>query len=55
MTEPDNFDLRLHDAARDKVAELLRLFPEIRTDAGKLDVDRLKLALGETVDVGKER
>jgi len=55
MTEPDNFDLRSHDAAGDKIVELLRLFPEIRTEGGKLDFDRLKLALGETVDVGKER
>jgi adenine-specific DNA-methyltransferase len=53
--QPDNFDLRSHDAAGDKIAELLRLFPEIRTEGGKLDFDRLKLALGETVDVGKER
>ena len=55
LNEPDNFDLRSHDAAGDKIAELLRLFPEIRTEGGKLDFDRLKLALGETVDVGKER
>ena len=53
--QPDNFELRSHDAAGDKIAELLRLFPEIRTEGGKLDFDRLKLALGETVDVGKER
>ena len=33
----------------------MRLFPEVRTEGGKLDFDRLKLALGETVDVGKER
>jgi adenine-specific DNA-methyltransferase len=55
MTEPEEFDLRSHDTAGDKIAELLRLFPEIRTEAGKLDFDRLKLALGETVDIGKER
>jgi adenine-specific DNA-methyltransferase len=55
MTDPDHFDLRSHDAAGDKIAELLRLFPEIRTEGGKLDVDRLKLALGENVDIGKER
>ena len=53
--QPDNFDLCSHDAAGDKIAELLRLFPEIRTEGGKLDFNRLKLALGETVDVGKER
>ena len=54
-TEPETFDLRSHDVAADKIAELLRLFPEIRTEGGKLDFDRLKLALGEAVDVGKER
>ena len=56
MTElPQKLDLRSHDIAEDKRQELLRLFPEIRTESEKLDFDRLKLALGETVDVGKER
>lgn len=54
-SEPEKLDLRSHDIAADKREELLRLFPEARTDGGKLDFDRLKLALGETVDVGKER
>ncbi len=52
---PERFDLRSHDIAADKIAELLRLFPETRTEDGKIDFDRLRLALGETVDVGKER
>ncbi|MCE7972471.1 MAG: site-specific DNA-methyltransferase [Leptolyngbya sp. PLA2] len=55
MTEPEKLDLRSHDIAADRMAELLRLFPEIRTESGKLDFERLKLALGEAVDVGKER
>lgn len=55
MTEIEKLDLRSHDVAADRIAELLRLFPEIRTEGGKLDFDRLKLALGEAVDVGKER
>jgi len=55
MTEPKKLDLRSHDVGEDKQAELLRLFPEIRTEGGKLDFERLKLALGEVVDVGKER
>lgn len=55
MDEPEKLDLRSHDTSEDKKQELLRLFPEIRTEAGKIDLDRLKLALGETVDVGKER
>ncbi|MBI4518659.1 MAG: site-specific DNA-methyltransferase [Deltaproteobacteria bacterium] len=53
--EPEHLDLRSHDLAEDKKQELLRLFPEIRTEDGKIDFDRLKLALGETVDAGKER
>jgi adenine-specific DNA-methyltransferase len=51
----EKLDLRSHDIAADKTAELLRLFPEIRTEGGKLDLDRLKLTLGEAVDVGRER
>lgn len=55
VTEPEKLDLRSHDMAGDKQAELLRLFPEIRTEGGKLDFERLKLALGEAVEVGRER
>ncbi|MGV8073428.1 MAG: site-specific DNA-methyltransferase [Syntrophobacteraceae bacterium] len=55
MDEPEKFDLRSHDIADDKKEELLRLFPETRTEGGKIDFERLKLALGETVDVRKER
>lgn len=53
--EPEKLDLRSHDIAEDKRQALLRLFPEIRTEGGNLDFERLKLALGESVDVGKER
>src|ERR1700675_2533833 len=53
--QTEKFDLRSHDVAEDKRQELLLLFPEIRTEGDKLDFDRLKLALGESVDVGKER
>ncbi|MEK7764147.1 MAG: site-specific DNA-methyltransferase [Nitrospirota bacterium] len=53
--EPEKLDLHSHDIAEDKRQELLRLFPEIRTEGGKLDFERLKFALGESVDVGKER
>ena len=53
--ETDKLDLRSHDIAEDKKQELLRLFPEILTEGGKIDLEHLKLALGETVDVGKER
>ena len=52
---PEPLDLRSHDIAADKRAALLRLFPEIRTEGGKLDFDKLRLALGETVYAGRER
>jgi adenine-specific DNA-methyltransferase len=53
--EPEKLDRRSFDIPDEKRAELLGLFPEARTEDGKIDFDRLKLALGETVDVGKER
>ncbi|MCW5829130.1 MAG: site-specific DNA-methyltransferase [Deltaproteobacteria bacterium] len=52
---PEKLDLRSHDIAGDKLQELLRLFPEVRTEGGKIDLDKLKLALGQTVDIGRER
>lgn len=52
---PELLDLRSHDIAADKMAELLRIFPEARTEGAKIDFDRLRLALGEAVDTGKER
>jgi adenine-specific DNA-methyltransferase len=54
-SEPQKLDLRSLDVAEERRQELLRLFPEIRTEGDKLDFERLKLALGEAVDVGKER
>lgn len=52
---PEKLDLRSHDVVAEKRDELLRLFPEVRTEGGKLDFDRLRLALGDAVDVGRER
>ena len=46
---PEKLDLRSLDLSEEKRQELLRLFPEIRTEGGKVDFDRLKLVLGETV------
>lgn len=53
--EPEKLDLHSLDFTHEKRAEILALFPEARTEGGKIDFDRLKLALGEAVDVGKER
>jgi len=53
--EPEKLDLTSHSIADDKREALLKLFPEARTEGGKLDLDKLKLALGEAVDTGRER
>jgi adenine-specific DNA-methyltransferase len=46
--QPEHLDLRSPDIAEDKRQELLRLFPEVRTEGGKLDFERLKLALARS-------
>ncbi|MBU2602723.1 MAG: site-specific DNA-methyltransferase [Actinobacteria bacterium] len=53
--QPENLDLNSLDIAEDRRQALLRLFPEVGTEGGKVDFERLKLALGEAVDTGKER
>lgn len=55
LDKPETFELSSLDIAEEKRQEVLRLFPEVRTEGGKLDFERLKLALGEAVDVGRER
>lgn len=42
------------DLAEFNKERLLEMFPIFRTEGGGVDFDRLKLALGESVDVGKE-
>ncbi len=54
-TGAEKLDLRSLSITDEKRAELKRLFPEVFTEDGKIDFDRLKLTLGESVDVGKER
>ena len=53
--QPEKLDLRSHHIAADKQAALRAAFPEVFTEGGKIDFERLKAALGETVDAGKER
>jgi adenine-specific DNA-methyltransferase len=52
---PERLDLHSPDILTERKQELLRLFPEISTEGGKIDFDRLKRVLGETVDPGRER
>jgi DNA modification methylase len=53
--EPEKLDLRSLDVAHERREEVVRLFPEARTEGGNIDFDQLKRALGETVDAGRER
>lgn len=53
--QPEKLDLRSHDLVEEKRRELLQLFPEARTEGGLVDFECLRLALGDTVDTGKER
>src|SRR5215203_3726341 len=53
--QAEYLDLESLNIIDKKCAELLRLFPEIRTESGKVDFDHLRRVLGESVDVGKER
>ncbi|MBK9387846.1 MAG: site-specific DNA-methyltransferase [Planctomycetes bacterium] len=52
---PEPLDLASRDRVAARREELLRLFPEVATEGGRIDFERLKLALGEQVDVGRER
>ncbi|KXK16361.1 MAG: Adenine specific DNA methylase Mod [Armatimonadetes bacterium OLB18] len=54
-TEVEKLDLSSLDVAELKRQELLELFPEVRTEGGKIDFERLKAVLGEMVDAGRER
>jgi adenine-specific DNA-methyltransferase len=47
--------LESKDIAAEKRQELLRLFPEVQSEGGRIDFDQLKRALGESVDAGRER
>jgi len=53
--EPEKLDLNSLNPAIERRSEIFRLFPEARTEGGKIDFEQLKRALGETVDAGKER
>jgi adenine-specific DNA-methyltransferase len=53
--KPESLNLTSLDIVEEKCANLLQLFPEARTEGGKIDFDRLKRSLGEIVDPGRER
>lgn len=54
MSEPEKLDLRSMDIAKEQKEKLRQLFPEAFTE-DKIDFEKLKLTLGESIEVGKER
>ena len=55
MSEIEKFPLNSMDINEEQLQKLKQLFPEVFTEVNKIDWDKLKLTLGENVDVGKER
>lgn len=53
--QPEKLSPVTASAADIRRQELYRLFPEVRAESGRIDVDRLLLMLGETAEVGRER
>jgi len=53
--QPEKFDLNSMNMTEEKLKHIKQLLPEAFTEGLKIDFDKLKLALGENVDVGKER
>jgi adenine-specific DNA-methyltransferase len=55
MADIPKLDLKSKDIAADKQAKLKALFPEIFTEGDKIDFDKLRLTLGDSVDANDER
>jgi adenine-specific DNA-methyltransferase len=53
-TKDERVSRQSMDLAEFNKERLLEMFPIFRTEGGGVDFDRLKLALGESVEVGKE-
>jgi adenine-specific DNA-methyltransferase len=54
MSKIKKLDLRSMDIIGEQKEKLRKLFPEVFTE-NKIDFEKLKLALGEVIEVGKER
>jgi len=55
MADVPKLDLKSKDIAADKQQKLKELFPEIFTEGDKIDFDKLRLTLGDSVDANDER
>jgi adenine-specific DNA-methyltransferase len=54
MKEIPKMDLNSKDIKAENINRLKELFPEIVTE-GKIDFDKLKLTLGEEIDLDKQK
>lgn len=55
MSDIEKFPLKSMNITEDQKQKFKQLFPEVFTEGEKIDWDKLRLTLGENVDVGKER
>jgi len=55
MEEIQKQELTSLDIKEEQLNKLKQLFPEVFTEGLKVDWDKLKLTLGESIDLGKER
>ncbi|MBU1864570.1 MAG: site-specific DNA-methyltransferase [Candidatus Omnitrophica bacterium] len=55
MAELKKADLKSMNIPEDKLRQLKQAFPEVITEGLKVDIDKLRLTLGENVDAGRER
>lgn len=55
MPQIEKLPLTSMDIKGSQIKKLKELFPEVFTEGDKIDWERLRLTLGENIDVGKER
>jgi len=55
MSHIEKLPLTSMDIKESQIEKLKEFFPEVFTEGNKIDWDKLKLTLGENVDIGKER
>ncbi|OQB65157.1 MAG: putative methyltransferase [Bacteroidetes bacterium ADurb.Bin141] len=55
MSEIQKQELTSMNIAEEQLRKLKELFPEAFTEGLKVDLDKLRLTLGQSIDVGKER
>jgi adenine-specific DNA-methyltransferase len=55
MSDIEKLPLTSMDVKEEQIAKLKQHFPEAFTEGNKIDWDKLKLTLGESIDAGKER